>query len=375
MSEKITLTKKLCLYPNKEQEEQFRKFCGTARFCYNECLRYKQEMYKEHKKNVTIQGCIEHIQKLKTQEEYGWIKEAPEAVTKQAIKDLDKAYKSFFKRGGFPKYKKKGKCKESFYQRTDSLRFIDDKHVKITGIKQPVKVQKCEYRGKFLNPRVSYDGKHWYLTFAYEYEVEQSENKGIIGVDLGIKNLAVVSDGRVFENINKGTVLKKLEGRKKRLQRKLSKKYEKNRRGNRYVKTKNIKKLQCLIGLIDRRMENIRNTYIHEVTKSLVRTKPERIVIEDLNVNGMLKNRYLSKAISACEFGKFRTYLEYKSKLNGVELLVADRYYPSSKRCSRCGSVKSDLKLSERVYVCENCGLEMDRDKNASINLSRYAPV
>ena len=370
----MQIAKKIRIYPTKTQEEQFFQFAGTSRFAWNESLKYRQDRYDNDKSNTTIQECIEHLQDLKhNNPNYVWLNAVPEAITKQAIKDLDKAYKSFFKSGfGKPKFKKKGKCNVSFYQRTDNFHQINDTHIKITGIKTPVKIKKQKIPNKVANTRVSFDGKYWYLS--YTYEIEETVSNGIeeLGVDLGIKDFAIVSDGRKYKNINKTQVIKKLEKQQRRIQRQISRKYEMNKRGKKFVKTNNIKKLEQRLRLIDRRLSNIRNTYIHEVTKDLVRTTPKRIVIEDLNVKGMMKNKHLSKAVSNQCFNKFRQYLTYKCQMNGIELVVADRWYPSSKTCSCCGTIKKDLKLKDRTFVCLACNFKIDRDFNASINLSRY---
>ena len=373
----MQIAKKIRLYPNKEQEELFWQFVGTSRWAWNESLAYRIARYEKDGSNTTVQQCAKHIQELKhNNSDYAWVNSIPEAITKQAIKDLDKAYKSFFKSGfGKPKFKKKGKCNVSFYQRTDAFHQVDDTHIKITGIKSYIKIKKCDIPSKVLNTRVSFDGKYWYLSYTYEVQEQTNNNTDIIGIDLGIKNLAIVSDGRVFKNINKTQVIKKLEKQKKRLQRQVSCKYEMNKQGKKFIKTENIKKLEQKIRMIDRRLANIRNTYIHEVTKDLVRTTPKKIVIEDLNVRGMLKNKHLSKAISNQCFNKFRQYLTYKCKLYGIELVIADRFYPSSKKCSCCGNIKKDLRLKDRTYICDNCSFTIDRDFNASINLSRYTKI
>lgn len=363
------------LYPTEEQEIKFRKFCGAARFVYNECLFYRIRVYEEELRSCSVQELIEHIQDLKYSKEYSWLLEVPEAVTKQAIKDLDKAYENFFRRGnkGFPKPKKKGRCKDSFYQRTDRLKQVDDTHVKITGIKEPVRMSKCFIPERVMNPRVVFDGKYWYLSFTYEVEeLPKIEDGEIVGVDVGLKNLAVTSDNVVYKNINHSYRVMQLEKRLKRLQRRLSRKYELNKQGNKFVKTNNIKKLENQIRLIHRRLRNIRNTYIHTVTMDLVRTKPRMIVIEDLNIRGMLKNKHISAWVQKQCFHKFRSYLAYKCKFFGTELVVADRFYASSKICSCCGYKKRFLSLSERVYRCENCGHMQDRDLNAAINLRNY---
>lgn len=315
-----------------------------------------------------------HLQELKyTKERYSWLQGIPEAITKQAIKDLLKAYSMFYKRGnrGFPKFKSKRRSKLSFYQRTDNLRMVDDTHIKITGIKSPVKV-KVQVPNGVKNPRVSFDGKFWYLSYSSEFIEPELKTEGdTLGIDLGIKSLATVSDGEVFGNINKTSRVKELEKRKKRLQRKLSKKYDMNKRGGKYIKTNNIKKLEQSVRMLDRRLKNIRDTYLHTVTYRLV-SRAKAICIEDLNVSGMLKNKYLSKSIQQQEFYKFRQYITYKCQGYGVDLTIADRFYPSSKMCSCCGNKKNFLSLSERTYRCYSCGSVLDRDLNAAINLRNY---
>ena len=242
----MQVAQKIRLKPTKPQIEKFLQFSGTARFTYNECLAYKISQYKQGNQ-TGIQDCIKHIQGLKEIEDYAWIKETPEAITKQAIRDLDKAYKNFFKRGnkGFPKFKKKGKCIVGFYQRTDNFRQIDNTHIKITGIKEPVKCSKCQIPTKVVNTRVSFDGKYWYLSYTYEKDINTSPNtEEIVGIDLGIKDLAVYSNGKIYSNINKDRAIKQLEKRKKRLQRQVARKYQLNKQGNKFVKTENIKKLE-----------------------------------------------------------------------------------------------------------------------------------
>ncbi|HBI6899004.1 TPA: transposase, partial [Clostridium perfringens] len=227
---------------------------------------------------------------------------------------------------------------------------------------------------KYSNPRISYDNKYWYISVGIEIEKEQIKEDLTdvsLGIDLGLKDLAICSDGTVFKNINKSNVVRKIEKRLKRLQRQVSRKYEKNKKGKEYVKTKNIIKLEKNIQQIHRRLANIRNNYLHKTTTSIVKTKPYRVVIEDLNVKGMMKNKHLSDAIRKQGFYEFKRQLEYKCKFRGIELVVVDRFYPSSKTCSQCGEIKKDLKLKDRVYNC-SCGLSIDRDLNASINLSRY---
>lgn len=369
----MKISQKVRLLPNKEQEYLFIKFSNVARFVYNFVLGLKLEGYKSGIQ-MNLPDLLHELQKLKYSEGNDWLLEIPEAVQKQAIKDMLSAFSMFYKRGykGFPKFKKKGKSRLSFYQRTDGLRKVDEHHVKITGIKNPVKVNSNMVIANYQNPRVSFDGKYWYLTFSYEVEeCEPITNGRVIGLDLGVRKLATCSDGWYYENINDSTQIRKLESRKARLQRKLSKKYQCNKQGNKFIKTNNIVKLEKQIRLIDRRLKNIRETYIHEITSYLVKTKPSMVVIEDLDVSSMLKNKYLSKAIKDCSFYKLRTFLQYKCQLYGVKLVIADRYYASSKICSGCRNVYKSLGSSE-MYVCPVCGKAIDRDLNASYNLRNY---
>jgi putative transposase len=226
---------------------------------------------------------------------------------------------------------------------------------------------------KYTNPRVTFDGVHWYVAVGIEVEQEIVElTTESIGIDVGIKDLAICSNGIIAKNINKTKKIKKLEKKMRRLQRKVSNKYLKNKKGGSYRKTRNIIKLEKNIKKLHRNLDNIRTDFRHKVTTEIVKTKPSRIVMESLNVKGMMKNRHLSKAIAQQGLFDFKTMIQYKSKKIGTEFIEADRWYPSSKTCSECGHVKTKLALSEREFSCEWCGTVIDRDLNASINLSRY---
>lgn len=230
---------------------------------------------------------------------------------------------------------------------------------------------------KYTNPRVSFDGKYWYLSVGVKTEnktVELTDES--IGIDVGIKELAICSNEMGFKNINKTSKVRKLKKKLKRLQKQVSKKNKNNKRKvgeNRYqfLKTENIKKLEKQIKLVHRRLMNIRNNYIHQSNSTIVKTKPSRIVMETLNIKGMMKNKHLSKAISEQCLYKFKRQMKYKCEFYGIEFIEADRFFPSSKLCSCCGVIKKDLKLSDRIYKCE-CGNVIDRDFQASVNLSRY---
>ncbi|MCM1225092.1 MAG: transposase [Lachnospiraceae bacterium] len=226
-----------------------------------------------------------------------------------------------------------------------------------------------------INPRIKHNGRYWYLSIGIECEETPLElNPDLsVGIDLGIKELATASNfEKPFRNINKTKSVRKLKKRIKRLKRQVSRKYEKNRRGKQFIKTNNIRKLEHRIKVLEQHLTNIRVNYAHQVTNTIAKTKPSRIVMETLNVSGMLKNRHLSDAVQEQGFYRFIQYMKYKSEKYGIVFIQADRFYPSSKTCSCCGHIKSNLKLSDRIYYCGNCGLIIDRDKNASINLANY---
>ena len=226
--------------------------------------------------------------------------------------------------------------------------------------------------GKYMNPRFTYDGLYWYISVSIETPNNTSDpsNEGI-GIDLGLKDLAICSDGNVYKNINKTQRVKKLEKRKRRLQRSISRRYESNKKGERHCKTRNIAKRERERLKVSRRLTNIRHNHIHQITSEIIKRKPSFICIEDLNVSGMMKNKHLSKSLQQQGLYEFRRQIEYKSAWNSIPVIVADRFFPSSKLCSCCGTIKTDLKLSDRIYRC-NCGNIIDRDIQASLNLKRY---
>ena len=389
--------KKVMLQPNKEQERDFLRFAGTSRFAWNQSKDFYDTLFKDKGEYAKLSDLMYNLQYMKhNNPDYAWLNEVPEAITKQAMKDLLKAYKDFYKKRKSdydvknpdkykPKFKKRGKCLESFYQRTDNIHKTDDKHIKITGIKKPVKCSQLkgiELPKNIQNPRITFDGKYWYLSYSYEIANEDivDYKNEVLGIDLGIKDLAIFSNGEHHRNINKDKEVKRLVKRLKRLQRQLSRKYEMNvsydNSGKKiYHKTNNIKKLEQQIRLIHRRIVNIRKTHMYEVIKSAMKTKSKTIVLEDLNVKGILQNPKLAKSIQEENLSEFRRILTYKCERNGTKLIIADRWYPSSKTCSCCGNIKHNLKLSDRVYKCDICGLVIDRDENAAKNLEKYPKI
>lgn len=368
----MILAKKVRLYPSQLQEQKLWQSVGTARFIYNWTLAKQEENYKNGGKFISDNELRKEITQLK-KTELVWLNEVSNNVAKQSVKDACNSYKRFFKGlSDKPRFKSKRKSKKSFYNDNCKLKVKEGKLVNIEKVGWIKTNEQLPIGVKYSNPRISYDNKYWYLSVGIEQEEVIEELTDIsLGIDLGLKDLAICSDGRVYKNINKSHIVRKIEKKLRRLQRQVSRKYENNKKGKEYVKTSNIIKLEKQIQQIHRRLANIRKNYLHQTTTSIVKTKPYRVVIEDLNVKGMMKNKHLSDAIRKQGFYEFRRQLEYKCKFRGIELVVADRFYPSSKICSQCGEIKKDLKLKDRVYKC-SCGLSIDRDLNASINLSNY---
>ena len=372
----MILAKKVRIYPTKEQEQKLWQSLGTARFIYNYTLAKQEENYKNGGKFISDGIIRKELTQLK-KSELIWLNEVSNNVTKQAVKDACNAYKRFFKGlAKKPKFKIRKKSKPSFYNDTSKLK-VKEKKVLIEKVGWIKTNEQIPIDVKYNNPRVTYDNKYWYISVGVEVDKKQEELTDIsLGIDLGLKDLAVCSDGKVFKNINKTKEVKNLEKRLKQKQRQISRKYEINKikKGGscQFIKTKNIEKLENTTKLMHRKLTNIRDNYIHQVTTSIVKTKPYRIVIEDLNVSGMIKNKHLSDSVRKQCFNKFRQYITYKAELYGIGLVIADRFYPSSKTCSECGSIKKDLKLKDRVYRCPHCGVVIDRDYNASLNLSMY---
>ncbi|MHC1685714.1 MAG: RNA-guided endonuclease InsQ/TnpB family protein [Clostridiaceae bacterium] len=368
---------KIRLFPTTEQETLMYKSCGVARFAYNWGLAKWEEEYKQGLKPSKISLKKEFNNTIKRDEKYNWLYEVSGQITVQAFEDLNTAYKNFFKGlSKYPKFKTKKKSKQSFYVRYDRMNIKDGKIniEKIGRVKYKTNYD-IPILSKYNNPRCHYDGKYWYLTFGFEQSEKQTVlNKDLsIGIDLGVKALAVVSAlDKPFKNINKSKKIRKLKKKLKRLQRQVSRKYEANRNGTTYVKTKNIIKLEKTIKLINRKFANIRNNHIHQATSSIIKLRPYRVVMEDLNVSGIMKNKHLAEKIAEQKFYEFLRQMKYKCEFNCIEFIQADRFYPSSKLCSCCGNKKENLKLKDRLYVCYKCGFTMDRDKNASINLGRY---
>lgn len=378
---------KVMLLPNHKQESKLFQSAGVARFAYNWALSREQETYKNGGSFLSDYDLRKEFMKLKTQETYKWLNDFSNNITKQAIKDACLAYKRFFKRqSAFPKFKSKRKSKPSFYIDTNKIQFTDKtvKLEKITISRKKNRQKRNWIRlaernriptdAKYCNPRITFDGIKWWISVGIEYpeQTEVATNDGI-GIDLGIKDLAICSDrAKPYKNINKTPKIRKLKKKKRRLQRQISRKYRMNKKGESYCKTSNIIKSEKKLLKLNHRLTDIRQNYVHQTTTEIINRKPKFIVLEDLNVKGMMKNRHLSESIAEQSFSEFYRQIEYKSAWNHIKFIVADRFYASSKICSCCGYRKKELKLSDRMYRCENCKNVMDRDKNASRNLFHY---
>ena len=376
---------KVMLIPNNVQETKMFEYAGAARFAYNWALAREKENYEKGGRFIPDTELRKEFTRLRNSDEYAWLLNVSNNVTKQAIKDACSAYKNFFKGlQRYPRFKAKKKSMPKFYQDNIKIQFRDT-HVKFEGFsfsrkanKQKLNWVKLAEHGriptdaKYRNPRVSFDGLNWWISVCVEFpDCRDRSNHDGIGIDLGIKDLAICSDGNTYKNINKSQTVKKLEKCKRRLQRSVSRKYEHNKKGGSYCKTNNIVKKEKLLLKVNHRLANIRKDYLNQTTSEIVNRKPRFICIEDLNVSGMIKNRHLSKAVQNQGFFEFRKQLEYKCNDSGIQLIVADRFYPSSKRYSCCGKIKKDLRLSDRTYKCE-CGNVIDRDFQASLNLKAY---
>lgn len=386
---------KIALDLTDEQEQQMWKSVGVARWCYNYAITRCKEQYLKYSEDNTLpktltEGQIRKELTVLKNTTHPWLKEVGSNVIKQAIKDWNDAKSRFFKGvGKAPKYKSRSISKPSFYVNYESLRRVSGgfRGEKLGFIKTTQPLPRIPKGSHYKNPRISFDGKYWYLSFSYEVpEVSVELTDLVIGVDLGIKTLATLSTGKFIENINKSRRVKQLEKQLRREQRHLARQLQANTKG--YLTTEkcgrkpiykrplelcsNIQETKRKIKLIYRKLHSIRMNHLHQTTSYLVKQLPKGIVIEDLNVKGMMKNRHLAKHIKDAMFYEFRRQLEYKCLHYGIQLVVAHRFYPSSKTCSYCGSVKSELNLNERVYKCESCGLEKDRDLNAAENLAYY---
>lgn len=370
---------KIRIYPTKLQEEKLWQHIGSCRYIWNYMLDYQQRLYASGEKHLSAFNMINLLKPLKNDGEHGWLYEVSNTSLQRICQDLASAYDRFFKRvSGFPKFKSRKKSKPS-YPVCETVWFSDS----CVAIQ---KVGKIKYKTdfdlplgrehKFSNPRISNVNGKWMLSFGMvcENQAPVLTDKSM-GIDLGVKDLAIAEfngEQIVFHNINKSKRMRRLTKQAQHLQRGISRKYEANRKGNSYVKTSNIARDEIKLRKLLARIANIRNNYIHQCTHALISRLPYVVVMENLNVQGMMKNRHLSKAIQEQCFHEFVRQMKYKCEWNVIGFVQVDRFYPSSKTCSCCGNIKHDLTLRDRLYKCDVCGVVIDRDYNAAINLSRY---
>ena len=371
---------KIEIKPTKEQIEKINKTIGTGRFLYNFYIVYNKEIYEKEKRFITGFDFSKYINNvfIKENPDKLWIKDVSSKANKQAIMNSEKAFKRFFKKlSKFPKFKKKNCNNQSCYfpknNKTD-FKFYRHK-IKIPTLNF-VRFKEYGYipkNSKIKSGIITKSADRYFLSLVLEIEDTPKENnintKGL-GIDLGIKDTAICSDGKVFKNINKTNKVKRLKKKLKREQRKLSRSVEYSKSKKiRLQELKNFNKKKLKVQKVFYRLNCIRNDYNNKIVNEVTKAKLKYITIEDLKISNMMKNKHLSKAIQEQNFYTIKTKLINKCRERNIELRLVDTFYPSSKTCSCCGNVKKDLKLKDRIYKCDKCGLEIDRDYNASINL------
>ena len=365
--------------PTEEQKARIRRTIGTCRYVYNFYLGHNKALHDNGEKFMTGKDFSLWLNNkyIPDNPDKTWIREVYSKAVKKSIEDGCTAFTRFFKhQSDFPKFKKKGKSDvKMYFVRNNPKDCQCERHrLKIptlgwVRIKEKGYIPTTKDGYMIRSGTVSVKAGRFYVSVLVEIpdiNIDNNSNEGI-GIDLGLKDFAIVSNGKTYRNINKSAGLKKLEKQLIREQRSLSRKYENLKKGE-STQRANIQKQKLKVQKLHHKMDNIRTDYINKTIAEIVKTKPSYITIEDLNVKGMMKNRCLSKAVASQKFYEFRTRLKAKCDENGIELRVADRFYPSSKTCHHCGSVKKNLKLSDRIYRCE-CGYVADRDFNAALNL------
>ncbi len=416
---------KIRLLPNNKQKTKLFKFAGASRFAYNWALDKQMENFREGRKLQSNYDLRREFTALRNSGEYPWLLGISNNVTKQAVKDLCRAYGNFFRKqkqtgyvryspkkiahyarvgkkltvydmNGHPKFRSRKNGDFRFYQDNVKIQFTAT-HVKLESIAGSKKRNRqrlnwirlaernrIPVNAKYTNPRITFDGENWWLSIGVISRLKPMRGMGFVrkqtarpytegvGIDLGIKDLAIISDSTVVKNINKTHTIRKLKKKRRRLQRQVSRKYQMNKKGERYCKTSNLIKSEKRLLRINHRLTNIRTNHVHQATAAIIERKPSFICLEDLNVQGMMKNRHLSDKVQEQNLYEFRRQIEYKAHWAKIAVVIADGWYPSSKTCIECGYIKKDLKLSDRTYICPQCGNVIDRDFQAALNLRRY---
>jgi len=351
-------TYKFRIYPNDEQQQKLAKCFGCQRFIYNYFLNKRNEIYQNNETSTYNKDAAELTQ-LKKQDEYIWLKEGLSQSLQRTLRNLDTAFNSFFaKRSKFPKFKSR-RHKQSFCIPQNSK--VEDNKLYIPKFKEGIKIKQHRVmEGEIINSTISKKPcGHYYVTITVERNIEKYKpNNKSVGVDLGIKELAILSDGTRYKNIKP---YRTLEKRLARLQRKHSKKVKGSANRN---------KARVKVARLHEKITNIRNNHLHQITSKIV-SENQTICLEDLNVKGMLKNRKLAKSIADVSFCEFVRQIEYKSSWYGRTAIKIDRWYPSSKTCRHCHFVNQDLTLNDRDWNCPRCDRKLDRDLNAAKNIER----
>ena len=389
------ITKKIRLLPTQEQEILMRKTAGCCRFLYNW---YIDEFEQGNILNYT--QASKKFTQLKKQKEYTWLNEPSRHSLSHTLQNAYNAYQDFFNHKKYhPKYKSKNNDRTSFYVRSEQKRFYRTsngvKIEKLGIVKTSQPLPKIPKNQHYYNATISYDNKYWYLSVSYIIKEGNTTLTGKnIGIDLGIKDLAITSYHKKYKNINKHPKMKRIEKKIKRKQRKLQRKYDANKNvyieevvkdenGNEVIskrkkklsECKNYQKTKKEIQLLYRKQRNIRENYIYLIINEIVRTKPSRIVMETLYPNILMKNRHLAKSIQEAKWRFFINHIKNKCERYGIEFVQAEQFFPSTQKCNKCGNVKrgkEKMKLHHRIYHCSVCGNVIDRDINASINLANY---
>lgn len=372
---------KIRIYPTKEQEILIRKHIGACRFIWNYMLNIQIEQKDKKEKHLSSFELGKIITNLKKEDNYFWLNEVSNISLQRTCANLENSYQYFFNRySGFPRFKSKKTSKNTYPVRSNRTYFKDNK-IKIEKIgfikyKSDFVFQK-NVKGILKNVYISFEDNKYYVSFSEECENQACQlTDKKMGIDLGIKEFAIVAiedEKYVFHNINKTAKIRKIKNNIKHTQRIISRKYEYSKnKSKEYLKTNNIIKEEVKLSKMYKKIKNIRLNYLHQISHFLVSLNPSKIIMEDIDVTSLLKNKSLSKYIQEQCFYKFILLLKYKCNNKGIEFVQVDKFYPSSKTCSSCGTIKKNLKLSDRTYICSECGLVIDRDYNAAINLMRY---
>lgn len=391
---------KIRMLPTKEQEKFLFDITNACRHTWNWCIARQRKEYEEKEMILNGRDLFQEFKHYKYTKP--WIMQLPLIYINQVLQDIQKAYKRFYKEDkngnkcGLPDYKKKRKVKPSFNDNGNNTYFKINKktgylYVNIAKLglvrvnpnykelESLFKLSREEQLKLIGNPRFTYEHGIWTVNFVLECENQAPElTDNLMGIDLGLKELAIVKYGDQylhFKNINKTSKVKRLDQQLKRVKRKRSRAYEKNGKKNpkcKYKQTNNINRLLKRERKLSRKLVNIRYNYIHQTTHTLIEMLPKRICLEDLKISNMVKCHKIAKSVYDMLWYEFRRQMEYKAQRYGIEIVFADRWYPSSKTCSQCGNIKRDLGRGERIYKCDVCGLIIDRDENAASNLQKY---